>query len=839
MKITLKNFRCYENETFDFGKEGLILLSGCSGKGKTTIMLGIHFALFGTGHKLVTHDKLSCSVVLELDDMVITRTKRPNRLVLGMKNEEGDYTEYEDDSAQSIIDKKFGENFKTTGYISQNGAESFILMSPTDKLEFLERFAFNDANLSDINKRCKEVIKERQEMLTKTTSQLEMAIAMVNELKKPEKVEFPIKCTVKNRPVAIKNEHTGLKNSNTLIARNQTKINALRQEINAIQILDASLNSTTQFINTVEEKLKTVEKDKKEIVYIGDEGVLELENTLEKIVSQREVIGLQERYRLDLQRLNKLKEEELTSTYEKIQKIQTELWKDYTQDEVLSSIKKNKQTLKILDKICKLQEEMEKCDIENIDLNVLEKRIETEKNILSENKKLLEKLELQKEVYKCPCCDTSLKLQNSTLILFDQEVIDSSLSIENIQEIISKTKKSISNLETRYKTDEQKLLKYKEKETELFSLHEECLRGVLIAEGEDTEEERELPDYEEVESELSMFQEYLTTQTNLETSFISLKNTYDNKIFSRVIVTLEKGLNDMKRKIDCIIDDDNEFEETEEEIRERLSIQKMNKERLNILKNSQGKLIKEKEEYRQKIEEYKQSHIDVYTELHSIETLQSGEGGINEKLEENIKLEEKRKTHEHTISLIERFQTYEKELESYNSWLKKIDTVREEEIECRKQYGSAVELKEKILEAESIALLNIITCINTHAQQYLDAFFPENPISVKLVPFKESKKGKNTVQKPQINLQIEYKSMEATLDMLSQGENSRVVLAFFLALSEIFESPFILMDECTSNLDQELNTIVMDSIKENFEGKLAVVIAHQVVNGIFDNTINL
>jgi DNA repair exonuclease SbcCD ATPase subunit len=712
-------------------------------------------------------------------------------------------------------------------------------MSPTDKLEFLERFAFNDANLSDINKRCKEVIKERQEMLTKTTSQLEMAIAMVNELKKPEKVEFPIKCTVKNRPVAIKNEHTGLKNSNTLIARNQTKINALRQEINAIQILDASLNSTTQFINTVEEKLKTVEKDKKEIVYIGDEGVLELENTLEKIVSQREVIGLQERYRLDLQRLNKLKEEELTSTYEKIQKIQTELWKDYTQDEVLSSIKKNKQTLKILDKICKLQEEMEKCDIENIDLNVLEKRIETEKNILSENKKLLEKLELQKEVYKCPCCDTSLKLQNSTLILFDQEVIDSSLSIENIQEIISKTKKSISNLETRYKTDEQKLLKYKEKETELFSLHEECLRGVLIAEGEDTEEERELPDYEEVESELSMFQEYLTTQTNLETSFISLKNTYDNKIFSRVIVTLEKGLNDMKRKIDCIIDDDNEFEETEEEIRERLSIQKMNKERLNILKNSQGKLIKEKEEYRQKIEEYKQSHIDVYTELHSIETLQSGEGGINEKLEENIKLEEKRKTHEHTISLIERFQTYEKELESYNSWLKKIDTVREEEIECRKQYGSAVELKEKILEAESIALLNIITCINTHAQQYLDAFFPENPISVKLVPFKESKKGKNTVQKPQINLQIEYKSMEATLDMLSQGENSRVVLAFFLALSEIFESPFILMDECTSNLDQELNTIVMDSIKENFEGKLAVVIAHQVVNGIFDNTINL
>jgi DNA repair exonuclease SbcCD ATPase subunit len=834
MKITLKNFRCYENKTFDFGKEGLILISGCSGKGKTTLMLGIHFALFGTGHKLVTHDKLSCSVILELDDMVITRSKRPNRLIL--VNSDG---EYEDDSAQSIIDKKFGENFKTTGYISQNGTESFILMSPTDKLEFLERFAFNDANLSDINKRCKEVIKERQENLTKATSQLEMAIAMVNELKKPEKIEFPIKCSIKNRDIAIKNEHTGLKNSTTLMTRNQNKISAINKEINAIQVLDASLNSTLQFINTVEDKLKTVEKERNEIVYVGDEVISEFENTLQKMIDQREIVSLQERYRTDLQRLNKLKEEELSLTYEKIQKIQTELWKDYTQEEVQSVIKRNKQILKTLDKMCKLQEEMESCNIEHINLVELEKSIEIEKNTLQVNKTLIEKLELQKEVYKCPCCDTSLKLQNSKLILFEKEVVDSSLSIENIQDIVSKTKKIISNLETRYKNEEQRLRRHNEKESELLSLQEECLNEVHGKDGKsknDTENDTELPDYEEIENELSEFQEYLTNQMNLENSLLSLKNTYDNKVFSRVIMILEKGVNDMKCKIDSIIDDDNEFEESEEELRERLNIEKMNKERLNILKNSHTKLVKEKTEYTQKLQDYKNSHIVLYTEIRLVEILQKE---INNKLEENIKLEEKRKTHEHNISLIEKFQAYEKELESYNNWFKKIDIVRDEETECRKQYGSAVELKEKILEAESIALLNIITCINTHSQHYLDAFFPENPISVKLVPFKESKKGKNTVQKPQINLQIEYKSMEATLDMLSQGENSRVVLAFFLALSEIFESPFILMDECTSNLDQELNTIVMDSIKENFEGKLAVVIAHQVVNGMFDNTIDL
>ena len=49
MKITLKNFRCYTDSTFDFGTKGITLLSGISGTGKTSIMLGIHFALFGSG----------------------------------------------------------------------------------------------------------------------------------------------------------------------------------------------------------------------------------------------------------------------------------------------------------------------------------------------------------------------------------------------------------------------------------------------------------------------------------------------------------------------------------------------------------------------------------------------------------------------------------------------------------------------------------------------------------------------------------------------------------------------------------------------------------------------
>ena len=131
--------------------------------------------------------------------------------------------------------------------------------------------------------------------------------------------------------------------------------------------------------------------------------------------------------------------------------------------------------------------------------------------------------------------------------------------------------------------------------------------------------------------------------------------------------------------------------------------------------------------------------------------------------------------------------------------------------------------------------LNIIETINNHSQVYLDYFFPDNPILVKLQSFKETKKD----NKPQITIDIDYKGMETDLESLSGGELSRVILAFTLALSEIFNSPILLLDESTASLDQESTTIVFDAIKENFKNKFVLIVAHQVVLGIFDNIIKI
>jgi ABC-type transport system involved in cytochrome bd biosynthesis fused ATPase/permease subunit len=75
--------------------------------------------------------------------------------------------------------------------------------------------------------------------------------------------------------------------------------------------------------------------------------------------------------------------------------------------------------------------------------------------------------------------------------------------------------------------------------------------------------------------------------------------------------------------------------------------------------------------------------------------------------------------------------------------------------------------------------------------------------------------------------------------MLSGGELSRVILAYTMALAEMFNTPLLLLDECTASLDQDLSETVFNSIRENFNGKIILLIAHQVVTGTFDKIIKL
>ncbi|MGL5962336.1 MAG: AAA family ATPase [Cetobacterium sp.] len=191
IKIILKNFRKFEKKEFLFDKH-LTLISGKSGKGKTTIFMAIIFALTGEGKKLITYGKTSCSVILEINPWLTTgteirkicimRSKRPNRLTLQAEPDTLKSQTYEDKEAQAIIDDMFPQYY--LGYMSQRvDNKSFILMSPMDKMRFIQKIAFGNENVDILHKNCRDLIRVRKDDMMLTSRERETTEKMLGDLK--------------------------------------------------------------------------------------------------------------------------------------------------------------------------------------------------------------------------------------------------------------------------------------------------------------------------------------------------------------------------------------------------------------------------------------------------------------------------------------------------------------------------------------------------------------------------------------------------------------------------------------------------------------------------------
>lgn len=144
-------------------------------------------------------------------------------------------------------------------------------------------------------------------------------------------------------------------------------------------------------------------------------------------------------------------------------------------------------------------------------------------------------------------------------------------------------------------------------------------------------------------------------------------------------------------------------------------------------------------------------------------------------------------------------------------------------------------LKRLVEEAQSKSLTNLLIRINRDIKYYTDKFFTDD-ILVKFSEYKEVKSTKNT--KPQLNIQIYHKNNWVKPQTLSSGEYARVRLAIDLVLYKLSKTNCpLLLDEVTANLDSDISSIIFDTISEKI--RCVYVIAHQVIEGIFDNILNL
>lgn len=816
MYIRLKNFRCYEDKIFDFGEKGLALLSGPSGYGKTSILMGIQFALYGVGNKIISYGKSSCVVEFEFDDIKIIRSRRPNRLVLN--------DIYEDGSAQKIINKRFGENFESVSYISQNALNSFIMMSSTDKLIFLEKFAFGDVELGNMKGRCKSYIQKKHDEHVSILSKLEMTKGIVENLEVPKEFEFPLKIGKNsNKEKIIKNENVRYKNCIILCKRKDKEYNLLYEKLNELKVLEATIISRKEEEEKIKDKLNKIKNEKDKYDYEGDIKVEEYKTQLRYLKSERKLISEEEKLSNMKIKLNEMYNEELNILEEENVKLENNLWKEYSKEELIVSKKELSDYVKDLEKIANLRKDLKRYEVVD-DLEIKKKELVDNVKELELCKSLYNKLLISKKMYKCPSCSVSLKFDDNSLCLSSEYIDDSVCNNVDLNELKDKINvyESLVRKGERYVFDEENKLEY-------YNNIKKDLDDILCC-------YEELSDVDEVKDDLVGLCDYERKQLLNEEKLEKNKNKILLGNFSssylkykKDVEKLEEEVVDMRYKCSVSVD----FDITEEELNNKIWEQ-------NRIKKCLEDLVVEEENYGREL--CKCQNIIKNARIKYREKYGDDEYDIKKLEEELAEVEKKRfelmndkNIHEKNVLLVEEWLKNEKELLNYKEWKDKVVNLEKDERTVRSEYVGATMLKEKILEAESISMLNIIETINTHARLYLDYFFPDNPICVCLQPFKETKK----TTKPQINVQIEYKGMEADLSMLSGGELSRVVLAYTLALAEMFNSPLLLLDECTSNLDEETTNVVFDCIKENFNGKMTLIIAHQVITGSFDKIINL
>jgi DNA repair exonuclease SbcCD ATPase subunit len=393
------------------------------------------------------------------------------------------------------------------------------------------------------------------------------------------------------------------------------------------------------------------------------------------------------------------------------------------------------------------------------------------------------------------------------------------LNIESMQKDIDFLKTQINDLETLIPKSENNLERKEKFEAEIQE---------LISQYE------EEPVESSISEDLEYLQNYYKAELVKEKQKKSIEEVIQNENFSSSYKIFQKDLRKLKIKLEDLreIYTEDEIDETEEELQKIIQREEKIKDTHLRLKKDIQKLEDEKDKNTNDIKTASDKYISTYEEIKNIEDLED----IIKENKDNIKTQEENKQeHNNNLELISAYNEYIENKNKYTTWKTKLKVLQEKEKEDKAKYSAALLLKEKILEAESIAVTNVVESINTNAQIYLDLFFVDNPIIVRLLSFKESKKN----MKPQINIEIQYKDMDADLNTLSEGELSRVVLAFTLSLSDMFNTPVILLDEPTSTLDQDTTSIVFDALRDNLKNKAVIIIAHQVVNGMFDKVITL
>ena len=620
MIIELTNFRNHKYRKITLPDVGLFILLGKSGIGKSSIMMAFYFVISGKGHKLISHNEKKMKVYFEFRNMKITRTKSPNTLILLVDNKE-----YQDEVAQKYIDNIFGFDFAISSYITQKSINSFISMTPVDKLKFLERVSLQDYDVNSLKSKLKNKIKEMKLKYENINGQIKVYREQLSQMKRPIEVKCPIKNCNNNtqfnskynkvlRDIIIFN-YTIQENKKKLsifeeATKENIKKNVLKNEIEKQKIELENENNKTRD-----------EKDK--IIYIGDDKLNVLLNTMTKYTKIKELDitinnskKLLEEYKnkytilnndlkeldfLGVSYLEKLKSikkyHEIKNNIDKIKyekNIYIENSKIQEQKKELEKMKLDISDFKYTDKDIKNKtyelKQREKYEEENIEITKIKNKINNITTDFSCIDKIKEEIDrykkkkmlLSQHPQRCPHCKTLLKILEEKLQIVEDESILDDTTIKDIDTTIIKQEKELKIILTSQKSFEN--LKYQETEKQKII----NLLSKTVSNKTKKELENELNYINKSVYENNIKRENIKSY---ETKLKKIEQAFNEKMYD-YDVKLNKTMEEIKKYTTDIIDNIVE-EDTDKKLQEQQSkYQKYTyiKEQIDEIENHINKL---------------------------------------------------------------------------------------------------------------------------------------------------------------------------------------------------------------------------------------------------------
>lgn len=800
MQIELTHFRCWEKKTFTLPSQGMCLIHGRSGRGKSTLLNAIYYAITGKLKNITTFQKRSTTVRVEWPDLVVTRSRLPTKLVVVYRQQT-----YEEDAAQAVLDQLFGAQFGATSYIDQDNSFSFVNLSPADKMEFLER-AILELQGNSIEK-MRSHIRDQISQVKLHHAELEGKSATLTQLLGGmQKVNVPLvkieSNTVQSHTVEKLTEKV---TSNLSILERNAKVSQNR--IRRLEEQQSTFLREQERRRAMQREWDELNRELAELSeFANPEEWQRLQHRRDRLMRTQEVIRKKEQWTLAARRLEQVREEHT----QQLARLQSEREKIPSIDaKILTCLR---DAARRWDELVELDASLDGFDRE------------MEKEALSS---LAEEIARDRECERqwksqqlvCPQCQTGLSYFADCAEL----KVSTSLSTNATNGEEERKKCHLRLLQNdKKRVEAEKRFHHLSALCDRYNDRLSALEALLLPFGIEVEEEA-------IETRLSEMEKHQQTAEKLDRELAHLKE-------SNALHQAEREEQDARRAWETSRGD--QLDEDEDgDLHDLIRICSVYGEKHQRVCRLQAK-------------------------KHTLESSSSsiGDGGKKEDIQSEKEEEDALKQEREKLGVTqEKIDKYRLHLHQLNEWKTawekrkayedlevQCETIRDQKQECMDQMRAWVKLRDHIKAAEQICMREFVQSLNTHASVYLEQFFDDDEVRVELKCIEpdsnsstSSTSSTSKTARSLLQFEVQYRGSVCDLSSLSGGEKDRVNLAFTLALSELLHPSLLMLDECISSLDAETTALVLETLKKTYKGKLVLLVSHQANLGWFDEVVEV